>query len=78
MPLLLTNVTGSLVNVPCNGGEKHKYQNIVPGATVEVSDDYIAGLNPEATARFESVCQGPSPMFSVKVLKAEKSNKKNV
>jgi hypothetical protein len=72
MPIHLTNVTKSLVNVPCNGGEKHKYPNIVPGATVEVSDDYVASLNPEATARFESVCQGPAPLFSVKVLKAEK------
>jgi hypothetical protein len=75
MSVLLTNVTNSLVNVPCNGGEKHKYQNIVPGSTVEVSDDYVAGLNPEATARFESVCQGPAPLFSVKVLKAEKTRK---
>jgi hypothetical protein len=75
MPVLLTNVTGSLTNVPCNGGEKHKYPNVVPGATVEVSDDYVAELNPEATARFTAVCQGPAPLFSVKVLKAEKPKK---
>jgi len=67
MPFTLTNVTGSICNVPYNSGDEKPTYTVWPGKSVEVSDEYLEGLTEDAKTRFLRVTSGPSPMFSVSV-----------
>jgi hypothetical protein len=70
MPLLLTNVTLSNVEVPRNFRAKQVYPTISPGGRVMVSNEYVEQLTDEARARLARVCSDPDPIFSVEVLES--------
>jgi hypothetical protein len=67
MPFTLTNLTGSICNVPYNAGDAGPTYTVWPGKSVEVSDEYLAGLSEDAQTRFVRVTSEPNPMFSVSV-----------
>jgi hypothetical protein len=66
MPITLTNLTGSRVNVPCSAGEQPKHV-LAPGVSVEISDEYLTSLDGDAQARFLRVTNGSDPIFKVSV-----------
>lgn len=77
MPILLKNITCSVVNVPHNKKTKPKY-TLHPGEVVELDDTYLLGLNEEAQNRFLRVTQGKDAVFEISDLdKSKKAKRKS-